>query len=130
MLSSPIGLTPKQAERKEETKVSEDALLKENPTLSSLYQEVKKYVLTLGGVKIYTLGRSIRFRSSKVFANLWFTKKWISLELLVGKGAVQSERFTYWRKGESDWGYVHLTPKEGLDENIKNWIKLAFDKAS
>jgi hypothetical protein len=50
--------------------------------------------------------------------------------LLAGKGAVQSERFTYWREGESEWGYVHISPKEELDDEIKSWIALAYDRVS
>lgn len=109
--------------------VSEDEILKEYPMLSPLYQELKNYILSLGDVDSYMTGRNPRFRrrTGRVFANVWFTRKWISLELFVGKGAIQSERFTYWKGGESDWGYVHLTPKEGLNEEIKTWIKKAWE---
>lgn len=112
--------------------VSEDEILKEYNTLSPLYQEVKNYILSLGDVDFYMTGRNPRFRrrTGRVFANVWFTRKWISLELFVGKGAIENERFTYWKSGESDWGYVHLTPKEGLDEEIKTWIRKAWENGS
>jgi hypothetical protein len=109
--------------------ISEDEILKEYAALSPLYQELKNYILSLGDVDSYITGRNPRFRrrTGRVFANVWFTRKWISLELFVGKGVIESERFTYWKSGESDWGYVHLTPKEGLDEEIKRWIKKAWE---
>jgi hypothetical protein len=109
--------------------VSEDEILKEYAALSSLYQELKNYILSLGDVDSYMTGRNPRFRrkTGRVFANVWFTRKWISLEIFAGKGAIENERFTYWKSGESDWGYVHLTPKEGIDEEIKAWIKKAWE---
>jgi len=109
--------------------VTEDEILKEYAALSPLYQELKNYILSLGDVDSYMTGRNPRFRrrTGRVFANVWFTRKWISLELYVGKGAVESDRFTYWKSGESEWGYVHLTPKEGLNEEIKTWIKKAWE---
>jgi hypothetical protein len=109
--------------------VSEDEILNEYPSLSPLYQELKSYILSLGDVDSYITGRNPRFRrkTGRVFANIWFTRKWISLELFVGRGIIQSERFKYWKGGESDWGYVHLTPKEGLDEEIKTWIKKSWE---
>lgn len=109
--------------------VSEDEILKEYTTFAPLYQELKNYMLSLGDVDAYMAGRNPRFRrkTGRVFATVWFTRKWISLELFVGKGAVESDRFTYWKSGESDWGYVHITPKEGLDEEIKAWIKKAWE---
>ncbi|MBX5321083.1 DUF91 domain-containing protein [Candidatus Bathyarchaeota archaeon A05DMB-3] len=109
--------------------VSEDEMLKEYSLLSPLYQELKSFILSLGDVDSYMTGRNPRFRrrTGRVFATAWFTRKWISLELFVGKGAIESERFTYWKSGESDWGYVHLTPKEGIDEETKTWIKKAWE---
>jgi hypothetical protein len=109
--------------------VTEDEILKEYAALSPLYQELKNYILSLGDVDSYMTGRNPRFRrrTGRVFANVWFTRKWISLELYVGQGAVESDRFTYWKSGESEWGYVHLTPKEGMNEEIKTWIKKAWE---
>lgn len=110
--------------------VSEDEILREYPNLTPLYQEIKNYILSLGkDVESYMVGRSPRFRRRRVFANVWFTRKWISLELFVGQGTIKSERFKYWRSGESDWGYVHITPKEGLNEEVKDWIKKAYENA-
>lgn len=109
---------------------SENEILEEYSAFSSLYQELKKYILSFGDVESYMTGTNPRFRrkTGRVFAIVGFTRNWINLTLFVGKGAIESERFTYWRKGDSDWGYVRLTPQKGLDEEIKTWIKKAWEK--
>ena len=110
--------------------VTEDEILKEYPSLSPLYSELKSYIVSFGDVESYMVGRNPRFRRRRVFASVWFTRKWISLELFVGKGTVESERFKYWKSGESDWGYVHINVKEGVSEELKGWIKKAYENAS
>jgi len=93
---------------------SEEEILKENASLAPLYQEIKKYILSLGDVDLYmTSGEAARFRAKRVFADMWFGRKWITLNLFVGQGKVDIPRFNYWRSGESDWSYLHITAKDG-----------------
>jgi hypothetical protein len=112
--------------------LTEDEILEEYDQHSLLYQELKNYIMSLGNVDFYIVGRSPRFRRKmgRLFANIWFARKWVSLELCVGKGTVKSDRFTYWKSGESDWGYVHLASKEELDDEVKTWIKKAWENGS
>jgi hypothetical protein len=109
--------------------LTESEIVRQYANLSDIYQDLKKYMLSLSEVESYISGRTVRFRRRRVFANAWFTRKWITLELFVGEGNVQSENFKYWRSGRSDWGYVHITPKEGLTHDIQSWIEKAHDNA-
>ena len=110
---------------------SEEEILKESATLAPIYNELKKHIQSLGDVDFYmTSGETARFRGKRVFAEMWFGRKWVSLSVMVGKGKVDSPRFKYWRSGDSDWGYLHITGKEGLDDELKTWIKLAYTKGS
>lgn len=74
---------------------------------------------------VYTTSQSFRFKKNRVFAKLRFRKKYIQLELRVGKGAVTDPDFTYWRGGNSSWGYVHVHPTDSVPAKVIEWIQAA-----
>lgn len=110
--------------------ISEEEILKKNKRFEGIYREIKNFITNLSEVEPpYTAsGEVIRFRRArgKGFANIWFARKWLSLELLVGEG-VESDRFKYWK--DSPWGYVHISKDDEIDDEVKEWIKRAHEKA-
>lgn len=104
--------------------VSEDELLRKHPHLKGLFEKLRSW-LERDGTTTYTTSRSFRFKQERVFAKLHFRKKYIQLELRVGRGSVNDPLFTYWRQGESSWGYVHLYPEAAMPKDLHAWIELA-----
>ncbi len=103
---------------------SESELLTRHPHLQELFRELRG-CLEKDGASSYPRGKAFRFKKGRVFAKILFRKKYIQLELRVGKGAVSDPDFTYWRGGESSWGYVHLYPASPVPEKVIEWIDRA-----
>lgn len=103
---------------------TEGEILKKYPhlqeTFSLLREELEK-----DGSHGYTTAKSIRFKKDTVFAKLHFRKKYIQLELNVGQRKIADHEFTYWRKGESSWGYTYIYPTKAISEKVVNWIETA-----
>jgi hypothetical protein len=103
---------------------SESDLLNKHPHLQELFRKLRA-PLEKEGATSYTTSKSFRFKKNRVFARLRFRKKYIQLELRVGRGSVTDPDFTYWRGGESNWGYVHVYPSNSLPEKVVDWIDRA-----
>jgi hypothetical protein len=103
---------------------SETELLGKNPNLREIFDRVRTQ-LEKDGALCYTTSRSFRFKKDRVFAKLWFRKKYIQLELRVGRGKVVDPEFKYWRQGESAWGYTYIWSSKEISEKIIQWIDLA-----
>lgn len=103
---------------------SESDLLNKHPHLQELFRKLRA-ALEKEGTTSYTTSKSFRFKKNRVFAKLRFRKKYIQLELRVGRGSVTDPDFTYWRGGESSWGYVHVYPSDSLPEKVIGWIDRA-----
>lgn len=108
---------------------SEDELLRKHPHLKDLFGRLQSR-LEKDGTTSYTTSRSFRFKKERIFAKLHFRKKYIQLELRVGRGTVSDSQFTYWRQGNSSWGYVHLYPDNSVPEKVYAWIDLARKHAA
>ena len=108
---------------------SEGDLLNKHPHLQDLFRKLRT-LLENDGATSYTTSKSFRFKKARVFALLRFRKKYIQLELRVGKGSVADPDFTYWRGGESSWGYVHVYPSSSLPGKVGDWIDRARDFVS
>ena len=104
--------------------VTESELLKKHPHLQELFRKFRA-PLEKDGATSYTTSKSFRFKKDSIFAKLRFRKKYILLELRVGKGSVTDPDFTYWKGGESSWGYVHVHPSNSLPEKVIDWIDRA-----
>lgn len=111
------GRTPQPA--------TESDLLHKHPHLQDLFGKLRGQLET-GGATSYTTSQSFRFKKDRVFAKLRFRKKYIQLELCVGKGAVSDPDFTYWRAGDSNWGYVHVYPSDSISTKVVEWIRQAI----
>ncbi|MFN3476797.1 MAG: DUF5655 domain-containing protein, partial [Candidatus Methylomirabilales bacterium] len=108
-----------------ETPRPEEELIKDHPQLAALYRELRNIIASFPEVEVYTTSRAIRFRQKRVFAKVSFRKNYIFLELRVGPG-VSSERFKYWRRGASPWGYLKISSKDQLDGELKSLIEKAY----
>jgi hypothetical protein len=106
------------------TSTSEAELLKQRPHLEDIFMQIKKS-LEADGTISYATGKSLRFKKEKVFAVVRFRQKYIQLELRAGKGVIQDDDFKYWRKGNSNWGYVKVYPTKQLAPKILGWAELA-----
>jgi hypothetical protein len=104
--------------------VSEDELLKKHPHLQETFRNLRPYLET-DGVHSYTIANAFRFKKDRAFASVFFTKKYIRLELGVGKNKVADPDFNYWRQGASDWGYTYIYPSTNISEKVINWIEIA-----
>jgi hypothetical protein len=103
---------------------SEGEILKKYPHLQETYS-VLRAELEKDSANCYTTAKSIRFKKDTVFAKLHFRKKYILIELRVGQKKITDSEFTYWRKGESSWGYTYIYPTKAISEKVVNWIDLA-----
>jgi hypothetical protein len=81
---------------------SESELLDKHPHLQETFRKLTPQ-LVRDGATSYTTSKSFRFKTNKIFAKLRLNKKFIQLELRVGKGAISDPEFTYRRAGESSW---------------------------
>ena len=104
--------------------VSEGELLKKHSHLQDVFNNLKIY-LEKDGTHSYATSRSFRFKKNRVFAKVSFKKKYILLELRVGKNKIVDSDFKYWRQGASDWGYAYVYPTQSIPEKIIRWIELA-----
>ena len=103
---------------------SEGEILKKYPHLQETFALLRAE-LEKDGAHGYTTAKSVRFKKDTVFAKLHFRKKYIQLELRVGQRKIADNEFTYWRKGESSWGYTYIYPTKTIAENVINWIGIA-----
>lgn len=103
---------------------SESDLLNKHPHLQDLFRKLRG-PLEKDGASSYTTSKSFRFKKERVFAKLQFRKKYIQLELRVGKGSVADPDFKYWKGGESSWGYVQVYPSNPLPEKVIAWMERA-----
>jgi len=103
---------------------SESELLDKHPHLQETFRKLRPQ-LVRDGATSYTTSKSFRFKTNKIFAKLRLKKKFIQLELRVGKGAVSDPAFTYRRAGESSWGYVNIYPSNLLLDRLDEWIEHA-----
>lgn len=104
--------------------VPESELIKKHPNLQEIFARLKSQLETDGATG-YTTSRSFRFKKERVFAKAKFRKKYIQLELRVGKGTVSDNDFKYWRQGESSWGYTSIYPTSELSPKVIDWISKA-----
>lgn len=104
--------------------VSESELLKKHPHLQEAFNNLRAY-LEKDGTFSYAAARSFRFKQNRVFAKVYFQKKYIRLELRVGESKIVDPDFKYWRQGASDWGYTYVYPSTAIPEKIINWIEIA-----
>lgn len=109
--------------------VSEEEILKKHPHLKEIFNELRSH-LEKDGAQSYTTARAFRFKKERVFANLRFRKRYIMLELRIGRGAVSDPDFKYWRQGEHDWGYTHVMPGKALPPKVIEWIDKARNFSS
>jgi hypothetical protein len=103
---------------------SEADLLKKNSHLADTFNALRR-ILEQDGAVCYTTARSFRFKKERVFAVARFRKKYIQLELRVGKGKVSDSDFKYWRQGEANWGYTFIYPTKDILKKVVNWIEIA-----
>ncbi|HXG07324.1 MAG TPA: endonuclease NucS domain-containing protein [Nitrososphaera sp.] len=103
---------------------TEAELLKKHPHLQEVFNDLRAH-LEKDGAFSYTTARSFRFKKDRVFAITRFRKRYIQLELRVGKGKVTDPDFKYWRQGESSWGYTYIYPSKGIPDKITSWIEIA-----
>ncbi len=108
---------------------TEEEILRNYPHLQELYRNLQAH-LAKDGTTAYTRANSFRFKKGRLFAKLRFRKKWIQLELRVGKGKVKDTDFKYWRQGESLWGYTYIYPEKGVSEKVIQWIEIARNLTS
>ncbi len=94
----------------------------------ALFTQLDAFLSGLPGVKPYATGAGIRAQFGRVFANMQFQKKWMKLNLRVGEGNVNDSRFQYKRQ-DPDWGFIRLAPTDSLDEQVKSWVKIAYELA-
>lgn len=111
------------------TMESETEILSKHQNLQKLYSNLKN-VLEKNGANGYSGKNCIRFKKEKVFAEVYFTKNYIRLEIKVGMGAIKDTDFKYWRQGESDWGYTYIYPTSGVNEKVISWIEKAKEFSS
>jgi hypothetical protein len=104
--------------------IPESELIKKHPHLQEIFIRLKAQ-LEKDGVIGYTTSGSFRFKKERVFAKARFRKKYIQLELRVGKGAVKDDEFKYWKQGESSWGYTYIYPEKELSPKLIDWINKA-----
>jgi hypothetical protein len=109
--------------------ISENDLLSKHPHLQDLFRKLRG-LLEKDGTSSYTTSKSFRFKKGRVFAKLRFRKRYIQLELRVGRGGVVDPDFKYWRGGESSWGYVFLYPSNPLPDKVVAWIDRARNLAT
>lgn len=105
---------------------SEGEILKKYPHLQETFSLLRAE-LEKDGAHGYTTAKSVRFKKDTVFAKLHFRKKYIQLELRVGQRKITDNEFTYWRKGESSWGYTYIYPTKSISEKVINWIGIALN---
>lgn len=118
-----------EVERQVGTIATEAELLNKYPHLQKLFNELR-LCLEKDGADSYTTRNSFRFRRNRLFAKVGLRRKYIQLELRVGKGAVVDTDFKYWRQGDHDWGYVHIYPSTGVSEKVLSWIDAARGRAT
>lgn len=104
--------------------ISEVDLLKKHANLRNIFNNLRT-VLESDGARGYATGRSFRFKRERVFAKIHFRKKYLQLELRVGRGTVDDADFKYWRQGESSWGYTYVYPTSEVSAKVRAWIELA-----
>ncbi len=103
---------------------SEADLLKKHSHLADTFNALRG-ILEQDGAVCYTTARSFRFKKERVFAVARFRKKYIQLELRVGKGKVLDPDFKYWRQGEANWGYTFVYPSKDIAKKVVGWIETA-----
>jgi len=101
--------------------IPESELIKRHPHLQEIFSRLKAQLET-DGVACYTTSRSFRFKKERIFAKAGFRKKYIQLELRVGRHVIEDSDFKYWRQGESSWGYTHVYPGKELSPKLTDWI--------
>jgi len=104
--------------------ISEGELLKKHVHLQEVFNNLRT-LLEKDGTFCYATGRSFRFKKDRVFGKVHFRKKYLLLELRVGKGKIADPDFKYWRQGESSWGYAYVYPSTAIPTKIVNWIEIA-----
>lgn len=106
-------------------------MLDEYPSLRPIYEEVEKYTKSLGGdIHENPLGdHEVQFRKRKIFMVARFRKR-KGLMLDMGSGEeLQNPRFRHWQSNPF-WGYVHLSAIEEFNDEVKQWIKKAYEKSA
>lgn len=113
-----------EIERQVREATTEIELLKNNSHLQESFSALRAE-LEKEGAFSYTTAKTFRFKKERVFAKLRFRKKYIQLELRVGRGKVNDPDFKYWRQGESSWGYCYVYPSKSIPAKVVEWIDLA-----
>lgn len=108
--------------------LAKNEILEQYPTLKQIYLEVEKYAKSLGGdIHENPSGdHEVQFKRRTIFLRVRFRKR-KGLMLDMGSGEdVQNPRFNHWPSYPS-WGYVHINTVEEFNEDVKLWIKKAYD---
>lgn len=103
---------------------SEVELLKKHPHLQEVFSTLRAHMEKDGAIG-RARARSFRFKKDRVFGIVHFQKKYILLQLRVGKGKVSDPDFKYRRQGESSWGSTYVYPSKDIPDKIINWIEIA-----
>ena len=103
-------------------------MLEEYPNLKQIFLEVEKYVKALGGdVHENPLGdHEVQFKRRTIFLVSRFRKR-KGLMLDMGSGEdVDNARFKHW-PSYPEWGYVHISTIGEFDDDVKQWVKKAYE---
>jgi Endonuclease NucS C-terminal domain len=95
------------------------------PQYAELWEELRRYFLSMPGVEVYPTRVDMRARSKLVFARVIFRKKHVILRLAIGQGSVDDKRLQYDRREDSNFANILLTSVGQVDDQVRQWIQLA-----
>ncbi|HXG07401.1 MAG TPA: DUF5655 domain-containing protein [Nitrososphaera sp.] len=98
-----------------------------------LYNEIKK--------RFQSLGSDVNFNPApqdyitattrrRAFCGIHFKKRWIRLDLNTSPAEANNGNRYYNTSCKPGWGYVHVSSISDLDDELMNWVKSAYNKAS
>lgn len=103
---------------------SEAEILERHAHLVPAFEKVRA-ALKEGGAEEYPVRGGFRYRRDRVFATVRFRKKYLFLDMRVGKGRISDPKFVYWRNGASNSGYTYVYPGTEIPAKVYQWIDFA-----
>jgi len=109
---------------------TEEDHLRGYDNLRPLYTELKRKILELdSNIRINPTPQNyIAFARRKTFCSIHMKRQWIRLDLNLKTDEINNNP-KYTQFGNSDWGYIHVSSIEDINEELMNWLKLAYSKA-